>query len=114
LAGFFFIVLSYALIYAYIPDLKGVAPSWVYYACAANLFIYQTLDAIDGKQARRTSSSSPLGELFDHGKSAFLNFLHSQNILTELDDNWFLLLLFLFLFLFFFFFFFKVAMLSPL
>jgi choline/ethanolamine phosphotransferase len=25
------------------------------------------LDAIDGKQARRTSSSSPLGELFDHG-----------------------------------------------
>lgn len=30
-------------------------------------FIYQTLDAIDGKQARRTNSSSPLGELFDHG-----------------------------------------------
>jgi phosphatidylglycerophosphate synthase len=25
------------------------------------------LDAIDGKQARRTGSSSPLGELFDHG-----------------------------------------------
>ncbi len=25
------------------------------------------MDAIDGKQARRTSSSSPLGELFDHG-----------------------------------------------
>uniref|UniRef100_A0A670Y0X2 Choline/ethanolaminephosphotransferase 1 n=1 Tax=Pseudonaja textilis TaxID=8673 RepID=A0A670Y0X2_PSETE len=27
----------------------------------------QSLDAIDGKQARRTNSSSPLGELFDHG-----------------------------------------------
>ncbi|KAJ3602996.1 hypothetical protein NHX12_030740 [Muraenolepis orangiensis] len=26
-----------------------------------------SLDAIDGKQARRTNSSSPLGELFDHG-----------------------------------------------
>lgn len=25
------------------------------------------MDAIDGKQARRTNSSSPLGELFDHG-----------------------------------------------
>lgn len=24
-------------------------------------------DGIDGKQARRTGSSSPLGELFDHG-----------------------------------------------
>jgi phosphatidylglycerophosphate synthase len=31
------------------------------------LFIYQTLDAIDGKQARRTGSSNALGELFDHG-----------------------------------------------
>jgi phosphatidylglycerophosphate synthase len=27
----------------------------------------QTLDAIDGKQARRTGSSNALGELFDHG-----------------------------------------------
>ena len=29
--------------------------------------MYQTLDACDGKQARRTGSTSPLGELFDHG-----------------------------------------------
>ncbi len=28
------------------------------------------MDAIDGKQARRTGSSSPLGELFDHGCDA--------------------------------------------
>ena len=34
---------------------------------SAGLFIYQSLDAIDGKQARRTGSSSPLGEVFDHG-----------------------------------------------
>ncbi|KAL8179234.1 UNVERIFIED_CONTAM: Choline/ethanolaminephosphotransferase 1 [Gekko kuhli] len=27
----------------------------------------KSLDAIDGKQARRTNTSSPLGELFDHG-----------------------------------------------
>lgn len=31
------------------------------------LFVYQSLDAIDGKQARRTGMSGPLGELFDHG-----------------------------------------------
>lgn len=43
------------------------APLWAYIACACGLFIYQSLDAIDGKQARRTNSSSPLGELFDHG-----------------------------------------------
>lgn len=36
-------------------------------SCALGLFVYQTLDAIDGKQARRTGSSNALGELFDHG-----------------------------------------------
>lgn len=34
---------------------------------AIGLFVYQSLDAIDGKQARRTGTSTPLGELFDHG-----------------------------------------------
>ena len=29
---------------------------------------YLHLDCIDGKQARRTKSSSPLGQLFDHGR----------------------------------------------
>jgi len=38
--------------------------------CAGGLFIYQTLDAIDGKQARRIHCSSALGELFDHGCDA--------------------------------------------
>jgi ethanolaminephosphotransferase len=34
------------------------------------------LDGIDGKQARRTGSSNPLGELFDHGFDALLlNFI---------------------------------------
>ena len=36
-------------------------------SCGLGLFIYQTLDAIDGKQARRTGNSNALGELFDHG-----------------------------------------------
>jgi len=45
-------------------------PSWSLYLCGIGLFIYQSLDAIDGKQARRTNSSTPLGELFDHGCDA--------------------------------------------
>lgn len=32
----------------------------------ALIFSYQALDAIDGKQARKTKSGSPVGELFDH------------------------------------------------
>ena len=42
-------------------------PAWVWLASAVCQFLAHTLDAIDGKQARRTGSSSPLGELFDHG-----------------------------------------------
>ena len=41
-------------------------PQWVYMTHAVELILYQTLDALDGQQARRTGSSSPLGELFDH------------------------------------------------
>lgn len=55
------------LLVFYCPTATEQAPLWAYIACACGLFIYQSLDAIDGKQARRTNSSSPLGELFDHG-----------------------------------------------
>ncbi|KAG8451038.1 hypothetical protein GDO86_003353 [Hymenochirus boettgeri] len=51
----------------YCPTATEKAPIWTYLSCALGLFIYQSLDAIDGKQARRTNSSTPLGELFDHG-----------------------------------------------
>ncbi|CAF2010006.1 unnamed protein product [Rotaria magnacalcarata] len=46
---------------------KEPCARWMYFFTAIGLFIYQSLDAIDGKQARRTNSSTPLGELFDHG-----------------------------------------------
>ena len=49
---------------------KQPCPQWVWLFSAVALFGYQTLDAIDGKQARRTQSGSALGELFDHGCDA--------------------------------------------
>ncbi|XP_049294119.1 cholinephosphotransferase 1 isoform X3 [Anopheles funestus] len=49
------------------PTGREEPPRWSSALCGIGLFIYQSLDAIDGKQARRTNSSSPLGELFDHG-----------------------------------------------
>jgi phosphatidylglycerophosphate synthase len=42
-------------------------PDWVIVYSLVCMFVYQTLDAVDGKQARRTGTSSPLGQLFDHG-----------------------------------------------
>ncbi|KAM6153255.1 cholinephosphotransferase 1 [Erethizon dorsatum] len=52
---------------AFCPTATEEAPAWAYLLCALGLFTYQSLDAVDGKQARRTNSCSPLGELFDHG-----------------------------------------------
>ncbi|KAJ8919490.1 hypothetical protein NQ315_002111 [Exocentrus adspersus] len=51
----------------YSPDAKTEAPGWACALCGLGLFVYQSLDAIDGKQARRTGTANPLGELFDHG-----------------------------------------------
>ncbi|CAG0925397.1 unnamed protein product, partial [Notodromas monacha] len=42
-------------------------PKWIWLIVAINVFLAHTLDGIDGKQARRTKTSGPLGELFDHG-----------------------------------------------
>ncbi|CAK5093301.1 unnamed protein product [Meloidogyne enterolobii] len=56
------------------------APSWAYFQAAIGLFLYQTLDATDGKQARRTQSSSPLGELFDHGCDSLTQVFVTLNV----------------------------------
>ncbi|CAH0407013.1 unnamed protein product [Chilo suppressalis] len=50
-------------------------PSWVWAVSAVNLFVAYTLDGIDGKQARRTGTSGPLGELFDHGLDSYSSVL---------------------------------------
>lgn len=70
LTGFMFLILSAFLGYIYSPRLDSAPPRWVHVAHGLLLFLYQTFDAVDGKQARRTNSSSPLGELFDHGCDA--------------------------------------------
>lgn len=65
--GSLFILYACLLNIYYDYELLGNAPAFIYYNNAICLLIYMTFDAIDGKQARRTNSSSPLGQLFDHG-----------------------------------------------
>jgi ethanolaminephosphotransferase len=67
LLGFVFVVVNVAFIELFMPDLVGPGPSWLYYSFAFGVWMYSTLDNVDGKQARRTGTSSGLGELFDHG-----------------------------------------------
>jgi len=49
----------------------GVTPLWFLIGQAYCYFIYRLLDEMDGKQARRTGNSSPLGLIFDHGCDCF-------------------------------------------
>ncbi|XP_055600697.1 cholinephosphotransferase 1 isoform X1 [Uranotaenia lowii] len=60
-------ILTTLILVYFSPNGREEPPRWASALCAFGLFVYQSLDAIDGKQARRTNSSSPLGELFDHG-----------------------------------------------
>lgn len=67
LLGLLIVVANVITLFYYSSEL-GECPNWVYTTFGIGLFMYQSLDAIDGKQARRTQTSGPLGELFDHGK----------------------------------------------
>ncbi|ORY00455.1 hypothetical protein BCR34DRAFT_592560 [Clohesyomyces aquaticus] len=67
LTGFGFVVANFITLLWYTPTLDQDCPRWVYASWAIGLFLYQTFDAVDGTQARRTRQSGPLGELFDHG-----------------------------------------------
>lgn len=64
-------------------------PQWVWFVNSLALFWYMTMDAIDGKQARRTGNSSALGELFDHGCDALSTLLQIVTIIaaTQLGNT---------------------------
>ncbi|CAG0905271.1 unnamed protein product [Cyprideis torosa] len=74
-AGFIWTVLVYLLLTIYDYSFEASSsmsssppvPSWVWLLGSWSIFLAHTLDGIDGKHARRTGTSSPLGELFDHG-----------------------------------------------
>lgn len=62
--------ISLFFIYLYNPNLNNDGPRWLHLLIGINVFLYQTFDNMDGKQARKTNTSGPLGMLFDHGCDA--------------------------------------------
>ncbi|XP_066291044.1 cholinephosphotransferase 1-like [Branchiostoma lanceolatum] len=70
LLGLTFEMVPSLLLMYYCPTAREEAPAWVYLLFALGAFLYHTLDHIDGIQARRTGSATPLGNLFDHGCDA--------------------------------------------
>lgn len=68
-----FLLNIYALVsmfYLYGNDNEGPVDNSFIWTMVWTWNIYNTLDNIDGKQARRTGSGSPMGMLFDHGCDA--------------------------------------------
>lgn len=65
-------IFNVILVFIYVPTMEpeDAGPEWIYYSFALGLWLYSTFDNVDGRQARRTGTSSPLGELFDHGCDA--------------------------------------------
>ena len=59
-------ILSFLFIWIYDTQLNKELPWWVYVYNGLSIYAYNILDALDGKQARRTNSSSGLGACFDH------------------------------------------------
>lgn len=74
LGGLVLIMASFALTVVVCPNLTTEeavsAPAWLGIVAAAALLTYQTMDNMDGKQARKTGTSSPLGLIVDHGCDA--------------------------------------------
>ena len=73
--GFLFTFLPFVYLFAVYgtslsTDFEEISGTF-YIMFAVYYFTYRMLDEIDGKQARRTGNSSPLGMLFDHGCDAF-------------------------------------------
>ena len=92
LTGVFFMVVPFLFVLAANPDGKSedVPPIYLF-SMALGMFIFQTLDNMDGRQARRTKSSNALGEFFDHGCDTIsdacmtLSFVSSLRIGTNLE-----------------------------
>jgi len=54
---------------------KGEIPTWVCIVTGLLYISYHLFDLLDGKHARNTKNSSPLGLLMDHGCDALTTFL---------------------------------------
>lgn len=71
LLGALFLVIPHILSLLFLGiEFSGPVPQWAILVVGVCHMIYITLDNMDGKQARRTNTSSPLGQMFDHGCDA--------------------------------------------
>ena len=88
LTGMVVVLIAFVLSLIYNPKLDSSCPRWVCLYTGIGIFVYQTLDNMDGKQARRTQTSSPLGLLFDHGCDAINSVITPVSIASCIGYGW--------------------------
>lgn len=69
LVGFLFNIIGTLVLIMQLPY-GSDAPKWSLFFYGISVFIYQMLDNLDGKQARKLQNSTPLGMIMDHGCDA--------------------------------------------
>eukprot|EP01028_Stygiella_incarcerata_P009027 TRINITY_DN41119_c0_g1_i1.p1 TRINITY_DN41119_c0_g1~~TRINITY_DN41119_c0_g1_i1.p1 ORF type:complete len:440 (-),score=84.92 TRINITY_DN41119_c0_g1_i1:219-1538(-) len=89
LMGLSLVVIAFLLHVVYIPTFEEEAPAFVYIFSGVAIILYHTLDNLDGRQARRTRSGTPIGELLDHSADAFVTCLVYMMIagMTKMGSN---------------------------
>ncbi|UJR30409.1 hypothetical protein I4U23_017944 [Adineta vaga] len=92
LLGFLLLVVNFILFTYYdFHFTEGLyLPRWIWLVAAICQFWSHQLDGMDGKQARRTKTSSALGELFDHGVDSWASFLFPIcifSVITQGEDG---------------------------
>lgn len=70
LVGFLFVWVPHLLIILTTSSLEDPPNRFFIFLFTIGVVVYSTLDNMDGKQARKTKTSSPLGMIFDHGLDA--------------------------------------------
>lgn len=79
--GFVFNLIPFFLILSVTgEDFSVDVPRWLCVFAGFSQFLYMNFDNMDGKQARRTGSSSPLGMLYDHGLDSVSGWVMAINL----------------------------------
>jgi ethanolaminephosphotransferase len=70
-------------------DGQGDIPTYAMFLAAFLYWAYHIIDILDGKHARNTGQSSPLGLLMDHGCDALTTFLFTMSLgsILKLSKN---------------------------
>ncbi|EAS06711.3 CDP-alcohol phosphatidyltransferase (macronuclear) [Tetrahymena thermophila SB210] len=83
LMGFLCVLIPHLILWYMFPDkLEGDVPRWYCLFVSLMHLVYMNFDNLDGKQARKTGNSSPMGLLFDHGCDAMIVFVQGITLAT--------------------------------